>query len=166
MFLRLKVPVPSLSSGSLLIQSAVSLVSSGTERMLVDFGKANLIDKARQQPDKVIQVIDKARTDGLLPTIESVRGKLDSPLCLGYCNVGTVVSVGSGVTTFRVGDRVASNGPHAELFSVNQNLCAPIPDCVSDESAAFTVLAAIGLQGIRLAKPCLGETFVVSGLGL
>ena len=134
--------------------------------MLVQFGKASLIDKARQHPDKVQQVIAKARTDGLLTTLNAVQTKLDQPLPLGYCNVGTVVAVGSGVVGFNVGDRVASNGPHAELVAVPQHLCAAISDRVSDESASFTVLASIGLQGIRLAQPSLGETFVVSGLGL
>ncbi len=134
--------------------------------MLLDFGKASWLDKARQQPDKVQQVFDKARTDGLLSTLYAVRSKLDQPLPLGYCNVGTVAAVGSGVTGFQVGDRVASNGPHAELVSVPHHLCAPIPAAVSDEAAAFTMLASIGLQGIRLANPTLGETFVVSGLGL
>ena len=160
------LPSPTASRGQLLIRTSSSLVSAGTERMLVEFGKASWIDKARQQPDKVQQVIEKARTDGLLTTLDAVRSKLDQPLPLGYCNVGTVVAVGDGVSGFQVGDRVASNGPHAELVAVSQHLCAPIPAGVSDEAAAFTVLAAIGLQGIRLAQPTLGETFVVSGLGL
>jgi len=141
-------------------------VSAGTERMLVDFGKADWLGKARQQPDKVKQVLDKVSTDGLLTTLEAVRSKLDQPLPLGYCNVGTVVALGAGVRGFTVGQRVASNGPHAELVAVPQNLCAAIPDGVGDETAAFTVLAAIGLQGIRLVQPTLGETVVVSGLGL
>ncbi|QNJ07707.1 oxidoreductase / NAD-binding Rossmann fold family protein [Synechococcus sp. Minos11] len=132
----------------------------------MDFGKASWIDKARQQPDKVQQVLEKARTDGLFTTLDAVRSKLGQPLPLGYCNVGTVVDFGSGVTGFQVGDRVASNGPHAELVAVPQHLCALIPDDASDEAAAFTVLASIGLQGIRLANPTFGETFVVSGLGL
>lgn len=160
------LPSPVASRGQLLVRSACSLVSAGTERMIVDFGKANWIDRARQQPEKVQQVLDKARTDGLLTTFDAVRYKLDQPLPLGYCNVGTVVAVGEGVSGFQVGDRVSSNGPHAELVAVPQHLCAPIPPDVSDEAAAFTVLASIGLQGIRLANPTLGETFVVSGLGL
>jgi predicted dehydrogenase/threonine dehydrogenase-like Zn-dependent dehydrogenase len=160
------LPSPAVTRGQLLIRSSCSLVSAGTERMLVDFGKANLIDKARQQPDKVQQVLQKSRTDGLFTTLEAVRSKLDQPLALGYCNVGIVVAIGDGVLGFQVGDRVASNGPHAEIVAVPQNLCASIPAGVSDEAASFTVLAAIGLQGLRLAKPTLGETFVVSGLGL
>ncbi len=161
-----ELPAPSVARGQLLIRSACSLVSAGTERMLVDFGKASWVEKARQQPDKVQQVLDKARTDGLFTTLDAVRSKLDQPLALGYCNVGIVVAVGSGVVGFQVGDRVASNGPHAELVAVPQHLCAAIPAQVSNEAAAFTVLASIGLQGTRLAHPTLGETFVVSGLGL
>jgi predicted dehydrogenase/threonine dehydrogenase-like Zn-dependent dehydrogenase len=134
--------------------------------MLVEFGKASLFEKARQQPDKVLQVLDKVKTDGLVPTLMAVRSKLDQPIPLGYCNVGTVLEVGSSVTEFQPGDRVASNGPHAEVVCVPKNLCAKIPDGVSDEAAAFTVLGSIGLQGIRLAQPTLGEAFVVSGLGL
>jgi len=160
------MPTPRLPAGCLLISTSQTLVSAGTERMLVDFGKANLIDKARQQPDKVKQVLEKVRTDGFFTTLDAVQSKLDQPLSLGYCNVGSVVALGSGVTGFQVGDRVASNGSHAELVVVPQHLSALIPAGVSDESAAFTVLASIGLQGIRLAKPTLGETFVVSGLGL
>jgi len=159
-------PVSMLAPGDVLIRSICSLVSAGTERSIVDFSKASLIAKARLQPDKVQQVLQKARTDGPLTAFEAVLSKLDQPLPLGYCNVGIVVDVGTGVSGFQVGDRVASNGPHAELVSVSQNLCARIPPGVCDEAASFTVLAAIGLQGIRLAQPTLGETFVVSGLGL
>ncbi|MGB5831805.1 MAG: bi-domain-containing oxidoreductase, partial [Thiohalocapsa sp.] len=160
------VPAPRVSAGSVLIRTNRSLVSAGTERMLVDFGKANLIDKARQQPDKVRMVLDKVKTDGLAPTLEAVRNKLEQPLALGYCNVGLVAELGAGVSAFSVGDRVVSNGKHAEVVSVPLNLCAKIPDAVSDEAAAFTVIAAIALQGIRLVQPTLGESVVVTGLGL
>jgi predicted dehydrogenase/threonine dehydrogenase-like Zn-dependent dehydrogenase len=160
------VPTPRAGRGQLLIRSTHTLVSAGTERMLVEFGKASLIDKARQQPDKVRMVLDKVRTDGLMPTIEAVRNKLDQPLAMGYCNVGTVVEVGAGVSGFGIGDRVASNGKHAEFVAVPVNLCARVPDGVDDEAAAFTVLGAIALQGIRLAQPTLGEAVVVTGLGL
>jgi predicted dehydrogenase/threonine dehydrogenase-like Zn-dependent dehydrogenase len=160
------VPCPCPGRGQLLIRSSHTLVSAGTERMLVDFGRAGFIDKARQQPDKVRQVLDKVRTDGFMPTLEAVRNKLDQPLAMGYCNVGTVVEVGPGVSGFAVGDRVASNGKHAEMVAVPANLCARVPDAVPDEDAAFTVLGAIALQGIRLAQPTLGETVVVTGLGL
>lgn len=161
-----EVPVPQVKSGSVLIKTSRSLVSLGTERMLVEFGKSNLIDKARQQPDKVKQVLDKIKTDGLMPTLEAVFNKLGQPLPLGYCNVGRVIAVGNGVTEFKVGDRVASNGAHAEFVCVPKNLVAKIPDNVSDEEASFTVIGSIGLQGIRLLNPQLGETIVVTGLGL
>ena len=161
-----EVPVPQVKSGYVLVKTTRSLVSLGTERMLVEFGKANLIDKARQQPDRVKQVLDKIKTDGLQPTLEAVFNKLGQPLPLGYCNVGRVVAVGRGVTTFKVGDRVASNGNHAEFVCVPQNLCAKIPDTVTDDEAAFTVIGSIALQGIRNLNPQLGENIVVVGLGL
>lgn len=134
--------------------------------MLVEFGKSNLIQKARQQPDKVKQVLDKIKTEGLMPTLEAVFNKLGEPLPLGYCNVGRVIAVGDGVSEFKVGDRVASNGHHAEYVCIPKNLVAHIPNEVTDEEAAFTVIGAIGLQGIRLLNPTLGETVVVIGLGL
>ena len=160
------IPVPEISRGNLLIKTSRTLVSAGTERMLVDFGKGNLLQKARQQPDKVKQVLEKIKTDGFMATINTVLNKLDTPLPLGYCNVGKVIEVGNSITTFSVGDRVLSNGKHADFVAVPQNLCAKIPDSVDDESAAFTVIGAIALQGIRLLKPTLGETVVVTGLGL
>ena len=158
------VPVPVPSSGNLLLRTSKSLVSAGTERMLVDFGKSNFIDKALSQPDKVKQVIEKAKTDGVMSTIDAVKTKLDTPLPLGYCNIGCVEE--SRAEGFSVGDRVVSNGKHAEYVSVPKNLCAKVPDNVDDESAVFTVIGAIALQGIRLIKPSLGETVVVTGLGL
>ncbi|MEY6432355.1 bi-domain-containing oxidoreductase [Thioalkalicoccus limnaeus] len=161
-----EAPSPRAGAGQLLIQTRRSLISAGTERMLVDFGKANLVDKARQQPEKVRMVLDKVRTDGLMTTVDAVRSKLAQPIPLGYCNAGVVVEVGAGVADLKPGDRVASNGSHADLVRVPRNLCARIPDGVDDESAAFTVLASIGLQGIRLAQPTLGEAFVVTGVGL
>ncbi len=159
-------PYPVPSRESCLVRSRVSLISSGTERMLLEFGRAGWLEKARQQPDKVRQVLEKIRTDGLLATVEAVRAKLDQPVPLGYSNAGVVLEVGEGVTQFRRGDRVVSNGPHAEVVSVPKNLCAKIPEPVSDEAAAFTVLGAIALQGIRHTAPTLGETFAVMGLGL
>lgn len=161
-----EAPSPSIGREALLINSAVSLISAGTERMLVGFGKASYLEKARQQPEKVKMVLEKIQTDGLMTTIEAVQSKLAQPLPLGYCNVGVVAEVGSGVEGFRVGDRVASNGPHADVVKVSKNLCARIPDAVDDESASFVVVASIGLQGIRLAMPTLGESFVVTGVGL
>jgi threonine dehydrogenase-like Zn-dependent dehydrogenase/predicted dehydrogenase len=161
-----EVPAPSSGRGQLLITTSCTLISAGTERMLVEFGKAGWINKARQQPDKVRIVLDKIKTDGLMPTVEAVFNKLDQPLPLGYCNVGRVAKVGAGETVFAVGDRVISNGNHAEVVRVPFNLCAKVPNSVSDDEAAFTVLGAIALQGIRLAQPTLGETVVVIGLGL
>lgn len=161
-----EAPAPKAQPGTLIIRSTHSLISAGTERMLVDFGKASMLDKARQQPEKVKMVLDKVRTEGLLTTIDAVKSKLDQPLPLGYCNAGVVLEVGAGVEGFAVGDRVISNGPHADLVRVPKHLCAKIPDGVDNESAAFTVLASIGLQGIRLAAPTLGESVVVVGLGL
>lgn len=162
----IEVPAPMLMDGHLLIQSSCSLVSSGTEKMLVDFGKANWLNKARQQPERVKMVWDKIKTDGLQPTIDAVKNKINTPISLGYSNAGTVIGVGKNVDGFKVGDRVVSNGAHAELVQVPQNLVAKIPDNVSDEAAAFTVIGAIALQGIRLVQPSFGETVVVFGLGL
>ena len=161
-----EAPSPQCSSGSLLITSRVSLISAGTERMLVGFGKASYFEKARQQPDKVKMVLEKVATDGLMTTVDAVKSKLAQPLPLGYCNVGLVSEVGVDVEGFKPGDRVVSNGSHADVVKVPKNLCARIPDTVDDESASFVVVASIGLQGIRLAKPTLGEAFVVIGAGL
>ena len=160
------IPAPRRGAGQVVVLTSVSLVSAGTERMLVEFGKSNLIQKARLQPEKVKQVLEKARSDGLAITLEALRSKLDQPLALGYCNVGAVAEVGAGGDGLAVGDRVVSNGKHAEVVAVSRNLCALIPEGVSDEAAAFTVMGAIGLQGIRLANPTLGECVVVTGLGL
>ena len=159
-----ETPCPQPKSGQLLISTTKSLVSVGTERMLIDFGKSGWVAKARSQPDKVKMVLDKVKTDGLLTTIDTVRSKLDQPLPLGYCNVGVVQESGNSV--YKVGTRVVSNGHHAEVVRVPKNLCAEIPDNVDDDTAAFTVLAAIAMQGVRIANPTIGETFVVTGLGL
>jgi len=161
-----EVPAPQVKPGTVLIRTTRSLVSLGTERMLVEFGKAGFINKAKQQPDKVKQVLDKMKAEGIMPTLEAVFNKLNQPLPLGYCNVGVVEAVGKGVHSFSVGNRVASNGNHAEFVCVPENLCAKIPDNVSDEEAAFTVIGSIGLEGIRLCNPTFGETIVVIGLGL
>ena len=149
----------------MLIDTSCSLVSLGTERMLIDFGKGGWVAKARSQPDKVKQVFQKIKTDGLWTTVDAVKAKLDTPIPLGYCNVGRVTEADAG-SGYYVGDRVASNGAHAETVCVSKNLTAKIPDSVSNEAAAFTVVGSIGLQGIRLLQPTLGERIVVSGLGL
>lgn len=161
-----EVPVPLVKSGHVLIRTHRSLVSLGTERMLVEFGKAGWLEKARQQPEKVKQVIDKIKADGLRPTVEAVWRKLGEPLPLGYCNAGEVLQVGAGVEGIQVGDRVVSNGHHAEVVCVPQNLVAKIPDNVDYDQASFAVIGAIALQGIRLLNPTFGETVVVTGLGL
>jgi threonine dehydrogenase-like Zn-dependent dehydrogenase len=140
-------PSPTVSKVAVLITTQNSLISSGTERMLVDFGRASLIDKARQQPDKVKMVLDKVNTDGLMTTVDAVRSKLGQPLPLGYCNVGRVLEVGESVDTFSLGDRVVSNGPHADVVKVGSNLCARIPDGVDDESANSASFFAIDLPG-------------------
>lgn len=160
------VPCPALQPGHALIRSARTLVSAGTERMLVEFGKAGWIEKARQQPEKLNIVLDKIKSDGVFPTVESVLNKLDQPLPLGYSNTGIVIDVGAGVTSVVMGDRVVSNGKHAEVVTVPANLCAKVPPGVSPDEAAFTVIASVGLQGIRLVQPTLGENVVVTGLGL
>lgn len=159
-------PAPVLQSASLKIATNVSLISAGTERMLVGFGKASYFDKARQQPEKVKMVLDKVVTDGLEATFDAVKSKLSQPLPLGYSNVGVVQEVSPDVLGFKIGDRVVSNGAHADVVAVKKNLCALIPDQVDNESAVFTVVGSIGLQGVRLAQPTLGESFVVIGAGL
>ena len=150
-----EVPAPKASKGQNLIRTSCTLVSVGTERMLVEFGKGNLLQKAMSQPDKVKMVLEKTKTDGLVATMDAVKSKLDQPLALGYCNVGEIIEANE--TGFARGDRVVSNGNHAEIVAVPKNLCAKIPENVSNEAASFTVLASIGLQGIRLAKLTLGE---------
>ncbi|MFW5857302.1 MAG: bi-domain-containing oxidoreductase [Planctomycetota bacterium] len=159
-------PRPSCPAEHVLIRTRRTLISAGTERMLVEFSRGGLLSKARQQPERVRQALDRIRTDGLLPTVDAILGKLDSPLAMGYCNAGVVLEVGAGVTDLAPGDRVASNGPHAEIVCVPKRLVAPIPDGVPDEHGAFAVAGAIALQSLRLAEPTLGETAVVSGLGL
>ncbi len=163
------IPCPQtnqINSCEILIQTSKTLISAGTERMLLEFGQASLLGKIKQQPDKVRQVLNKIKTDGLLTTLEAVKSKLDQPIPLGYCNVGKIIAIGPKVKNFNIGDRVISNGPHAEIVTVSENLCAKIPDQVTDDQAVFTIISAIGLQGIRLANPTMGEYFVIFGLGL
>src|ERR1017187_1739965 len=141
-------PCPAAGRDHLLIRSRATLISAGTERMLIDFGKAGWIQKARQQPDKVRMVLEKVRTAGIAATLESVKAKLDQAIPLGYCNAGVVIE--SGAEGFSPADRVVSNGAHAKVVLVPRNLCAPLPAGVTDEAAAFTVVGAIALEGIRL----------------
>ncbi len=158
------VPSPKPIDGQINIRTQKSLVSIGTERMLIDFGKAGWIERARSQPDKVKMVLDKIKSDGLSATYDAVKSKLDQPIPLGYCNVGKILD--STNTGLKKGTRVVSNGHHAEIVRVPKNLVASIPDEVDDETAAFTVVGAIAMQGIRLVNPTIGETIVVTGLGL
>ncbi len=159
-----EIPIPKPKKGHILISSSRSLISKGTEKMLLDFGKSSYISKALKQPEKVNMVIDKIKADGISSAFEAVSSKLSKPLPLGYCNAGRVIE--SSESHFKVGDRVVSNGNHAEVVRIPKNLCAKIPDSVDDDSASFTVLGAISLQGVRLVNPSIGECIVVYGLGL
>lgn len=159
-------PAPSPGPAGVVIATAASVVSAGTERMLVDFGRASLLGKVRSQPQRVGEVLDKVRTDGVGPTVTAVRSKLAQPIPLGYSSCGIVVEVGRDVEGVRVGDLVAAAAPHAELAAVPVNLTARVPEGVAPADAAFATIASIGLQGLRLAHPTVGERFVVIGLGL
>lgn len=164
------LPVPSVKRRTALVQTRNSLVSAGTERMLVEFAEKNLIEKASSRPDLVRQVLNKAKREGLIPTIEAAFNKLDQPMVLGYSSSGVIVEVGDGLVGFKPGDRVACAGGgfavHAEYGVIPQNLLVHLPDNVDFESAAFTTLGAIALQGFRLAQPQLGESICIIGLGL
>lgn len=159
-----EVPYPMSKDGELIIGASKSLISKGTEKMLTDFGKSNLIGKAIMYPDRVKSVISKIKTDGVLATYEAVTSVLNNPTKMGYCHVGKVLD--NGNTSYSIGDRVVSNASHGDVARVPMNLTAKIPDNVDDDEAAFTVLGAIALQGIRLISPTIGETVVVTGLGL
>jgi predicted dehydrogenase/threonine dehydrogenase-like Zn-dependent dehydrogenase len=159
-------PFPKVRDNYVLIKSEMSLISFGTEKMLLDFGKANMLSKAKQQPEKVKQVMDKIKTDGFASTFSSVKRKLNDPLPLGYSNVGKVIEIGKGVENISVGDNVLSNGPHAEIVNVPSNLVSRIPNSVTSEDAVFGVIGAIALQSVRLVNPTIGETICVIGIGL
>src|SRR5437868_352946 len=165
-----EVPSPSLKPGHVLVRTAASLISAGTEKHVVDSGKKSLLSKAKERPDLVKQVIDRVKTAGLVNTYAAVQAKLDSTTALGYSAAGIVAGVGNGVANFRAGDRVACAGvgyaSHAEVISVPQNLCIRLPEEISFDEGAFGTLGAIALQGVRLAEPTLGEACVVLGLGL
>src|SRR5258707_8753460 len=138
--------------------------------MTVEAGQKSLMGRAFEQPALVQQVIQKARTEGVLNTIDAVRSKLESLVALGYSAAGTVIEVGAGVTEFHQGDRIACAGvgyaSHAEVLAVPKNLCVRLPTPVSFDAAAFSTLGAIALQGVRLVEPTLGESVAVIGLGL
>jgi predicted dehydrogenase/threonine dehydrogenase-like Zn-dependent dehydrogenase len=165
----LEVPVPDTPRGGILVRTQASLVSAGTERSMVTFGEKNLLQKARARPDLVQQTIEKARRDGILDTIDTVRNRLDQPSTLGYSAAGVVIDAGPD-SGFRTGDRVACAGAgiasHAQVLAVPRNLALRLPDDVSFEEGAFCTVGAIALHGIRLAAPQLGEITVVIGLGL
>ena len=164
------VPTPAPRPGMALVRVSASLVSAGTERMLVEFGEKSLLGKARSRPDLVKQVLDKMKREGVLSTIEAAFNRLDQPMPLGYSSAGTIVALGAHMDGFKVGQRVACAGGgyavHAEYNLVPRNLLTPLPDNVDFESAAFTTLGAIALHGFRLAEPQLGERVAVIGLGL
>lgn len=159
-------PSPMAQPGEMLIANVASLISAGTEKMVMDLASKSLLGKARERPDHVRRVLEKVRNEGLLNTFRAVREKLDEPMAMGYSASGIVLACGHGVQNYKPGDRVASNGHHAEVVSVPVNLCAHVPDNVSLDHACFAVLGAIALQGGRLAKIELGETVLVIGLGL
>lgn len=165
-----EVPMPQPRAGMALVKTAVSLVSAGTERMVVEFAEKNLLNKARSRPDLVRQMMEKAHREGLITALEAAFNRLDQPLALGYSSAGTILSPGIGLSGFKVGDRVACAGGgyavHAEFAVVPQNLLAPLPPNVDFESAAFSTLGAIALHGFRLAQPQLGERVAIIGLGL
>jgi polar amino acid transport system substrate-binding protein len=164
-----ETPPPTPQPGCLLVASAYSLISAGTERSILEIGKKSLLGKAMARPDRVRQVLQSLTQQGFKATYEKVRSRLDASSPLGYSAAGQVIAVGEGVLDYRVGDRVACGGSsaaHAEIISVPVNLCAPLPAGVEMDEAAFTTVGAIALQGIRLARPQIGECVVVIGLGL
>jgi len=165
-----EVPIPTPREGQALVKVAASLVSAGTERMVVEFAEKSLVGKARSRPDLVKQVLDKAKREGLVPTVQAAFNRLDQPMALGYSTAGTIVALGKNMQGFKVGQRVACAGggyaTHAEYNVVPKNLLTPLPKNVDFESAAFTTLGAIALHGFRLAEPQIGENVVVIGLGL
>ena len=161
-----EIPSPGVGKNEVLIKSVYSLLSLGTEKMLINFGKANLVNKALQQPEKVKQVINKIKSEGFVETYQAVKTKLDEPISMGYSNVGEVLQIGENVKSLKVGDKVVSNSPHSEIVLACESLCAKIPEEVKLKEATFTVIGAISLQAARLIQPTLGETGVVIGLGL
>ena len=161
-----EIPDPIVRPGHVLIANACSVISAGTERAAIELAKKSLLGKAKERPDQVRRVFEKLRNEGILNTISQVRERLDEPMTMGYSSAGVVLACGEGVQEFKPGDRGASNGPHAGVVCVPRRLCAQIPENVSFEQAAFTVLGAIALQGVRLARLELGDTAFVIGLGL
>ncbi len=161
-----EVPRPVARPGTVLIANQFSLISAGTEKMAMDLAQKSLLGKARERPDQVRRVLEKIKNEGLLNTVAQVRAKLDDPMTMGYSSAGVVLACGAGVEEFKPGDRVASNGPHAEVVCISKHLCAKVPEGLPLDHAAFTVLGAIALQGVRLARLEIGSTALVVGLGL
>jgi predicted dehydrogenase len=165
-----EVPIPTPKPGTVLIKTGSSLVSAGTERMLVEFAEKSLVGKARSRPDLVLQMIDKARREGLVSTLEAAFNRLDQPMMLGYSSAGEIIALGEGIKGFQIGQRVACAGGgyavHAEYAIVPQNLLAGLPDQVSFDQAAFATLGAIAMHGFRLTQAQVGERIAVIGLGL
>ena len=165
-----EIPVPTPLEGQALVKVSASLVSAGTERMVVEFAEKSYLGKARSRPDLVKQTLDKAKREGVMPTVQAVFNRLDQPMALGYSSAGTIVALGKNMQGFKVGQRVACAGggyaTHAEYNVVPRNLLTPLPKNVDFESAAFTTLGAIALHGFRLAEPQLGENVAIIGLGL
>ncbi len=160
------LPDPVAPPAGLVVGIRASLISAGTERYVVELARKSLIGKALDRPDHVRRVLQKIKQEGLLATLGQVRAKLDEPMPLGYSAAGVVLECGRGVQEFKPGDRVATTGPHAEIVAVGRTQCARIPDGVSFEQAAYTSVAAIALEGVRLSQTTLGERVVVIGLGL
>ena len=161
-----QLPDPIAPAGHVVVANAASLVSAGTERYVVELARKSLLAKARARPDHVRRVLQKIKAEGLLPTARQVLAKLDEPMPLGYSSAGVVLECGRGVQDLKPGDRVATAGPHAGVVAIGRNLCAKIPDAVTFEQAAYTSVASIGLEGVRLARATLGERVLVIGLGL
>lgn len=161
-----RVPAPACRPGHVLIANTCSVISPGTERSALELGKKSLLGKARERPDQVARILEKIRTEGLRSTIAQVFDRLDRAAPLGYSSAGVAIACGEGVNDIRPGMRVASNGPHAGIVCVPRNLCGVVAEGVPFDQAAYAVLGAIALQGVRLARLELGETAYVIGLGL
>ncbi len=164
------VPRPMLHEGGIVVRSRKSLISAGTERMMLSLGKKSLLGKARERPDLVKKVLEKMKREGFWATFQTVRDKLDSEVPLGYSNCGEILQVGARARRFEVGGLVACAGAgyanHAEVNYVPRLLAVPLPQGVDTEAAAYATVGTIALQGVRLADLRVGESAVVLGLGL
>jgi len=165
-----EVPIPSCTSNSVLVRNQASLISLGTERSVIELGAKSILGKAKARPDLVKRFFQKVQTEGLGKSIQEAIARLDNPTPLGYSSAGTVIETGKDIHLFSPGDRVACIGSgyasHSEFISVPENLCCKIPENLKMEDAAFGMVGAIALNGIRCANLTFGETVVVIGLGL